>query len=344
MKIFKQKIDYKSKEGFLDLIPESNDDIYTLYNIIEQKDMIKSKTQRKVLIANNTQQKVTVLLEIIVESVSVDLEAGFLFIKGKTIHDYEHIRKGSYHTIEISLNHRFSIFKNEWTELSIQNIKKINNNEKGLLFIYITTKEFSFCEVSAYAIKIKDKKEYKGKNFKEILKYSDILMQNEYSLIILAFSNNIDKEFEKQFKNTYKKLENKICTVKIDCASKNIYKIIEETISDPETNKKFLNIQFLADINEFTIFEKNMLKNNLICIGIKEVEEAIDYGAIKSIIVTNELFKSFDPETRKKIEKLCKSIKNLGGKIFIIPIMHNAGEKLQTMGGIVGNLKFEYKD
>ncbi|KAM0686697.1 Translation factor pelota [Conglomerata obtusa] len=343
MKILKQRINYKDKNGLLEIIPENEDDIYNLYNIIEQTDIIRAKTQRKVLLSNGTQQKMTLNLEIITESMTVDLESSFLFVKGKILNENEHIRKGSYHTIEITLNQKLTIYKNEWTELNIQSIKKIQNQDEMVLFIYITQKKFVFSEVTANFTKVKCRKDYKNKNFKNILDYMTKNLKLTYKLIIIASNNEIRNDFEKIFKITYKNYADRICNIKTENSNNDINKIVDEIFKDFETNKKILELQFVNDIIEFNTFKKNHVNNSLTCVGINEVVEALEYGSIKSVIITNELFKSFDPKIRKQIDELCKSVKNLGGKIFILPIKHKCGEELHELGGIVGNLKFDYK-
>ncbi|KAM0678049.1 Translation factor pelota [Binucleata daphniae] len=343
MKILQQKIDFKTKSGILDVIPENADDIYNLYNIINQNDIIKSKTQRKVQITNGSQQKMTLLLEIVVESINVDLKSSFLFLKGKTVNEHEHIKKGSFHTIEITINHRFSIHKQEWNELNLVSIKNIQKNDENIFLIYITQKEFIFCEIFASTTKIKEKKPYKGKNYKNALQCISTFTIN-HKLIIIGSFLDVRNDFEKEFRTAFRNQENKICNIKIENNTNNVAKVVEEIFADPDTNKKLLNVQFVADINEYNIFIKNHAKNTKTCIGIKEIEEALDFGAVKSIIVTNTMFKSNDPEIRKQVEEICKKNKQIKNELYILPIKHKLGEHLNTLGGIVANLKYEYKD
>lgn len=293
-------------------------------------------------IGNGSQQKMTLLLEIIVETTSVDLESSFLFLKGKITNENEHIKNGSYHTIEITINHRFSIYKQEWNELNIRSIKNIQVNDNKIFFIYITQKEVTFCEIFASTTKIKAKKAYKGKNFKSAIQYISTIALN-HKLIVIGSVLDIRNDFEKDFVASNKTHANKICNFKIESDSNNITKVVDDLFADPEVSKISLNVQFMADINEYNIFRLNHEKNGKTCIGIVEIEEAMDYGALKSIIVTNTMFKSNNPDIRNQVKGICEKAKLFRSEIYVLPIKHRLGEHLDTLGGIVGNLKFNYK-
>lgn len=48
MKILSKNIIEKNKSGFISLLPEEDDDIYSLYNLIIEGDIIEAKTIRNV--------------------------------------------------------------------------------------------------------------------------------------------------------------------------------------------------------------------------------------------------------------------------------------------------------
>ncbi|EJW03029.1 hypothetical protein EDEG_02611 [Edhazardia aedis USNM 41457] len=346
MKILKSRIGNKHKDGFLELIPETTDDIYILYNIIDIGDLIKSKTTRKIKMDGKKEAlKISVILEIKVVSVDVDLEVGVLFIKGKVYSLNDDIPLHSFHTINIALNHRFKITKETWNVLSLKSIKN-TTNYNSTLFVVIHQQQIVFNEVTQNFINTFKRLEYKPKNTKILEKEILNLDLSNYRVIAIASKENQRNDVMKMFQadKNRKNSNKKIIGIKIETEFNDVKRIINELISDVTVSKQFLDADFVEEIKEMGVFLKNLESNVLVAVGLKEVEESIEFGAIKSLLITNSMFKSHDVDIRRKVEDICYSIKGIGAKLCIVPVKHLYGEKLQEIGGICCNLKFEYKD
>nr|BCN28338.1 the messenger RNA surveillance factor Pelota [Capsicum annuum] len=86
----------------------------------------------------------------------------------------------------------------------------------------------------------------------------------------------------------------------------------------------------------------NMLSNDpdRACYGPKHVEVAHERMAIQTLLITDELFRSSDVETRKKYANLVDSVKDSGGTALIFSSMHVSGEQLTQLTGIAAILRF----
>ncbi|KCZ73823.1 hypothetical protein H311_05217, partial [Anncaliia algerae PRA109] len=104
----------------IEVIPESSDDIYMLYNLIDKNDTIRSLTTRKIIIEGKDSKKMTLLMDIFVQEINIDLAGGFLFLKGTILSEHENVRIGSYHNIEIEVGKRLKITKKFWNEYSLK--------------------------------------------------------------------------------------------------------------------------------------------------------------------------------------------------------------------------------
>ncbi|CAM8911506.1 unnamed protein product [Rhodiola kirilowii] len=76
------------------------------------------------------------------------------------------------------------------------------------------------------------------------------------------------------------------------------------------------------------------------CYGPMQVEKAIEMMAVETLLITDDLFKSSDVETRKKYINLVDSVKYSGGKSHIFSSMHVSGEQLAQLTGVAAILRF----
>ncbi|TBU08945.1 PelA-like RNA-binding protein [Hamiltosporidium tvaerminnensis] len=349
MKIHKKYFDEKKLEGSIELMPEYPDDIYSLYNLIDKGDIIKSRTQRKIVVSNKNTERIYIKLEIVIESITVDLEANVIFFKGKTLTEHEHIKMGSFHTIEITLNDKLWLTKKEWNLLSLKILRDAETEYTEIFVVLLFDKECFVYSITQNYVKNILKQEIKNKNYKNIITFLEKANLKIIKSIIIASTSEERNIFLKNIssnKNIKENLE-KFCSVKLDSDYSKMSgnKIIEKMMGDAVVLKKLHNVQFLKDLKEMEVFLTLFnTSSEYIAVGISDVQEGIEYGAVKSLLLTSEVFKSFDIEERKKIEKLILDVKAQNANLFVIPIRHFYGEKLAEMGGVAAILKFPYRE
>merc|ERR1712141_769647 len=97
------------------------------YNLISQNDKLRSTTIRRVTIQSATgstsSNKVRTTLTIQVETVEFDTQASMLRIKGRNIVENQYVKMGQYHTIDLELNRKFVLTKEEWDVVCIERIE-----------------------------------------------------------------------------------------------------------------------------------------------------------------------------------------------------------------------------
>ena len=76
--------------------------------------------------------------------------------------------------------------------------------------------------------------------------------------------------------------------------------------------------------------------------GIKEVEQAVNAGAVKELLVTDSLIMKLREEEKfEKLDKLMKLADKNKAKVHIISTEHSGGKKLDGLGGIAALLRFK---
>jgi protein pelota len=74
--------------------------------------------------------------------------------------------------------------------------------------------------------------------------------------------------------------------------------------------------------------------------GYLHVFMANEQGAVDSLLVTDELFRSSDIATRKQYVNLVEQVRENGGKVYIFSSLHVSGTQLQKVSGVAAILRF----
>lgn len=346
MKVVRKNIDSKNNAGSYTIVPLNSEDIYLLNDIFKPNDIVEALSTRKISAdGGKTQHKVTLKIAIKIESFQIDLKDCIVYLKGKTCKEYEHIKTGSYHTINLTLNEAFTITKDCWTSEDIRKIESSKISSPELCFVVFYDKDCIVSVVSATSINQVFKEEVKNKNIKNILKSVVKLKDNVKTFIICGF-NEIKNELYNALIKENKAFEKMTCNFKLTPEYKGIpnTKVINKMITDKDYSKAFLEVKYIDDLKEMERFftDLEMDKKGL-CLGLKEIEDACEYGALKTLFITDRFYRPATIEERIKNDKIVRTAKELRAKICVIPISHELGEKLKKMGEIAGNLLFEYK-
>ncbi|KAM0681286.1 hypothetical protein GINT2_000485 [Glugoides intestinalis] len=346
MKIVSNHVDVKSKAGQMKLIPNNNDDIYYLSAIIKTGDRIASYTTRKIsLDGGKTQKKITLKLEVKVEAVEAELDVGVMYVKGKTSLENEHVRLGSYHTIDISVGNEFTFTKQQWTNQDLARIKECCKDVPEICFVVFFEKDCAISSVSSNETKIIHKEEVKGKNFKEIVT-ATIKMKEKVKNLVIASISDIKNDFHKSLLKEDPTIGKISCCIKLTPDYKGLSntKVISKILANKDMLTSLHNVKFIEDLKEIQKFFVSIdINQEEVCIGLKEVAEAMDYGAIKILFVTDRFCKPKSILERDFADSFIKKANELRAKICIIPTNLDPGERLESIGGVACSLSFNYK-
>lgn len=347
MKILKNYVDPKSHSGSIVLEITNSDDIFLLAKTIKANDKVKTVTSRKTsLDGGRTQTKITLCLELKVESIDVDLADGILYIKGKTCVELEHIKLGSYHSFDICIGTEFTLTKTFWSNLDIKGLKEAAMSSGiDICTCIIYDKDCVISDLYTSGPKIINKCDFSNKNLKNIANVLSTRKSSVKYFIIASVSEartTLHKFLNKEDPSIYK-----MCILlKLTPEYKGISNssTVSKILSDPNYFNSINDVKFIDDLKEMQKIFVAMAQNNKgFCIGRKEVGEAIDYGAVKVLFVTDEFCKPPTMSLRLLSEELISKVKALGSKICIIPIVSDLGTKLKEFGGMICTIRFDFK-
>lgn len=346
MKILNKNVDKRLLSGSITMSPVNIDDFYVLNDLVQVGDVAEGTTTRKLsLDGGRTQQKITLRLAIKVEKADYDFEGGLMSIKGKICKENKHVQLGVYHTVHVEMNESFTLSKTVWSRNHMNLLEESAKDVQDLCFVIFYERE---CVVSMHStnnIKNVLKSEIKNKNFKPIItKIKDA--KNTVKTIVIAGFGTIVDEFYKGLIKEDKSFVKFGGPIKLSNNYKNLsnVQVINKFITDKSYSSLFAEIKYVEDLieakNFFEYFEKEFTK---VSVGLVEVLEACEYGAVKKVFITDEVYRPKDLASKKKIKMLLDLAIKIRAKICIVPITHDLGLRLSKMGGITGMLLFNYK-
>jgi protein pelota len=342
-----KKIKVDLKNNFMELMPETTEDLWYLERVLEKGDLVAGKSERKIKAEEGRKaQKITVYIEIEAEKIEFHESFQKLRVSGrmKSMKPEEFLEINAFHSIEIGLKDKIKIKKKKIKDFQLELIEKAvkSKGRNQILLVVMDDEEALIAEAREKGIKIKAtiKSGKQGKRFKEEKKenkyFEEIIKkikEEKKEKILIAgpgFTKNDFKKFmeEKNIKlNAVFESTNSVGKTGLNELMKKgrIEKILQESSLIKE-NKKMQEI-----------IKEARKENPLIEYGRKEIEEAIEKGAVKELIVSDKKFF----EEREKIQELMEKVEAFKGKVMIFSSGHEAGEYLNGFGGMIAILRFK---
>lgn len=342
------------KKGEIKVAVENLDDLWYLSQIIDQGDLIKGKTVRKIKIGQEEERsakviKKSVFLKTKIEKIEFSKTSDILRISGKIIEAPDDIPKGDYHTFNVELNSIITVVKEKWMSFQLDKLKDASTETSKILIVVHDREEAFFALMKKYGYDLLSHitGNVPKKGIDEKIKtnfYLEIINQiQEYveryknQTVILASPAFWKEDLLKELKD--ENLRKKIITATCSSVDKTG---INEVLKRDELKKALQNERLAKEINLVEQLLTEIAKNNLAVYGIKDTEEAIKIGAVDTLLVSDTLIMKLRQENSyEKLDNLLKITDKNKAKIFIISSEHEAGKKLDGLGGIAAILRFK---
>jgi protein pelota len=339
------------KHGEIKLQPENLDDIWHLYNLINEGDLIRSLTYRSVeqqddKIRSKKSEKKRMKLGIEVKELEFHEFSDRLRIHGIIKEGPQDL--GSFHTLNITADKmdKISIIKEKWEYYQIDRINEAikNQNQDVLTFVSLDdeTATIALLRQSGIQLIAEIKSNRSGKMYDSIQNdneyfgniYSTIQRnKDDKTPLIIIGPGFVKDHFMKYIKE--KKLDES-------------YKIFVQGTSNPGLNgiqeaiKSGIISQIVKQnrvVFETQIIEKlfeEIKKNGLVTYGEVDVFKSLINGAVERLLISDKMVRT------KKGEELLNLSKKQNCEFTIMNTNNEAGKKLDAIGGIAALLRFKY--
>lgn len=338
------------KHGEIVIIPENLDDIWHLYNIIEKGDLVKAVTfrtdeQKADKIRSKKPEKKRMILGIRVTEVKFHEFSDRLRIHGKIEEGPQNL--GSFHTLNIEADEmeKLSILKEQWQDYQLQRIDEAvkMRSEPIITFVSLDEDDATIAVLRQSGVqfvadiysrrsgKMYESKDTTNEYFGEIISVVKTNKTKDSTLVIVGPGFTKDHLLKYGREKEPKLFEKCIVYGTGHSGMNGIQESIKVGVINQITKEN--RVVFETSLIE-KLFEE-IKKDGLATYGENEVRNALSTGAVERLLVSDVL-------VRQAVgEELLKLAKENNSLFTIINTMHEAGKKMEGIGGIAAFLRYK---
>lgn len=355
------------EQGTIKLTIENAEDLWALYNIMEEGDSIRFSTSRKVQIetgSKNTSIKKNITITLKIEN--IEYSPNSIRLKGKNISENEFIKIGQYHTDEIIVNSTFTLSKNYWDDIHLDTLKRATDitvmseivailMESGISNLFYITTNQTVSKGKITQSMPKKKGAFSKHDLKENKFFNKILNQfikqinfENTKVLIIAGPGLIKDDFKKFIEKTiesntkeWAELKNNLNKIIYTESSSGFKHSLQEILSKPNIKALIKDTKCIDDVSVMEKFnEVKGIQPDKLFFGYKSFDIAYNNYAIDTLIVTDGYIRKLSGLERKDLSNKIRDLKLNKIKVCQFSSLHFTGEKIDEYGGICGILKY----
>lgn len=353
-------LDIKLKKGFAKVVPKSLDDLWHLYNIIYPGDEVYARTTREVKIEElyarpKEGRRVSVFLGVRVEKVFWDKSLNRLRVHGVICDVPEDIgRKGTHHTLNVVVDKPLTIVKTQWLKHQMERLDRASHVEAPLVTVMsIDDEEYCVAILRQYGVEVKAEKstrlpgkleaEKRDEAIKGFFKSALQALKETWigvrSPIVILGPGFFKNDFVKYVREKNQDIADAIVDVKgVNSAG---VAGVQEALRSGVLAKTVKNIRVAE---ETRLVEEVLARLGRsatdVTYGTNDVARAAEFGAVERLLVADTILRETSDLDRATIENIMRKVEAKGGQVTVISTEHEAGAKLQGLGGVAALLRF----
>jgi len=331
------KSHFDLRHGVAKIMPESDDDLWVLSDLITPGSLVKALTMRSVEVRRGGEKekvgKRPMVLKVKVEKVDLgeSLRLGGNIIEGPegVSHDW--------HTFDVIPGVHLTI-ERDWKKWEIDKVKAAARQAEPVHVAILDETEYDLFLVKERRRHLfrllgpghskKEGKSRKPEYFAEIV--AD-LSRREIRRLVVAGPGFIKEELAKEIKEKEPALAKKMivegCS---DTGEVGFNEVVKRKVLERVTKQSRVSDETAA-VEEFL---EEMGKEGKVTYGAEHVRKAAEAGAVDTILISSK-------KVRENADLMDLVEKN-GGKIMVISGEHPAGERFLSMGGVAAFLRYKY--
>lgn len=347
MKILSQNLKRREVKVKIDNV----DDLWYLSHIIDKGDLVKGQTLRKIKIGEDERKAKIVKrwVFIVIEVEKTEFKENLIKVLGKVVECPEDVKKGSYHSFNIEKDSVIAIIKDKWLRFQLDRLKEASAAEQPEILICVLDREesiFALSKRKGYEIlsslkgdvskKDIDISEKEGFYSEIIKKLEEYVKRFKLKNIIVASPAFWKEELLKRIKSD--ELKKKIVSATCSSVGTNA---IDEVLKRPEIREVLLQMRATKEVKLVEDVLVEISKKGEAAYGIKEVENAANAGAVKTLLVSDSLIQKMREKDKYDVlDNIMRIVESTKGEIHIIISEHEGGKKLDGLGGIAALLRY----
>ena len=123
----------------------------------------------------------------------------------------------------------------------------------------------------------------------------------------------------------------------VKCASHSGHKrALRDILANPDMAKKLENVKAIGEVAQLNRFYDILREDDTRAVySYKHVNLANENQAVETLLISEDLLRSFDIDERKKYVRLVDSIRENGGEVLIFSSLHVSGERTWIISWVV---------
>jgi protein pelota len=376
MKLLKKQISHKDGSGLVLLRPETDEDLWHAYNLLQVNDLVRCTTVRKVVkessggTGSTNSVKRRMMLTISVLKVDFDVDVLQLRLSGTVTSENDNgVRLGAHHTLTLELHQNFSIEKTCWDQVFLDRIHEACHPELQAEIAAVVLQGSGLCHVCLVTgaltitkaridVNIPKKRTGSSAHAKAVTKFYQAVYQailnhvdfQKVKVVLLASPGFVKDDLyqyiltESVRREDRAFIENKSKFILCQASSGHKH-ALEEVFSNPDVMNQMTDTKVAKEVQVLNKFMRLMDSDpDRAYYGYDHVKRAHEHLAIDSLLVTDELFRSSNVQQRKQYVQLVESVRQNGGQVFVLSSMHVSGQQLQQVSGVAAILRYPMPD
>ncbi|MBQ4368516.1 MAG: mRNA surveillance protein pelota [Candidatus Methanomethylophilus sp.] len=334
--------------GEIKVLPETDDDIWHLYNVICVGDLVTASTTRRDEKADDKlraerAEKKRMTLGIRIEKVEFEQDSMRMRLLGIIEEGPQDI--GQHHTLIIEVGEQLRIGKTHWKSTQVERLESAVKDtvKPRIVFVSLDQDEATVAVLRAYGLKeivtvrsMRSGKQYdeKGKPFDyhgEIISKLKSVATPEMPLVLLGpgfEKEELAEDIAHLPKGTFGQ-------VFVQQTGQSGMAGVNELIKSGLGSRILRESTVGAEMELVNRLMEEIGKNGLATYGPAEVESAADSGAVENLLILDTLLRE------KDLDRVVHAVEQQNGTFTVISSEHDAGKQLAALGGIAAILRYK---
>ncbi len=343
MRVLKKNL--RGDEGEIALLPESLDDLWHLQHLVERGDLVFALTHRKMpAIADKARpekmERKTVRLGVKVEDIEFHTYSNWLRLHGVIKSGMD---VGSYHTLNIEVGTDLSIVKHHWRPDLLQRIEDAvaESNRPRVVLALVEEGEATIGVLRQFGVQMAaelragsgkgDGQDHRAAFFQEVAKAID-QVAGESAQVVLAGPGFAKEDLKKLIDSSYPDLAVRIT---MDDASSVGRSGFQEVLRRGAVKTVLESSRIAQEAKLIEELFREIATDGRAAYGLKEVQMAVNYGAVERLLVLDEMARRGD------MDQMMREVGDARGKVVVFSSEFEPGDRLRSLGGVAALLRFK---
>lgn len=368
MKEVRRAVDEDGR-GSITLIAEDSEDLWHVFNVLREGDHFRCTTVRRVTKETSTgttdSERKRITLTLLVHGIDFNPGADCLRVSGRNAEENKYVKLGAHHTIDLMLNKKFTIHKDQWDSVDLEVVKNACDPtqqaevaavvmDEGMAHICLITGAMTILVGRIDCTIPRKRPGSAARHEKALDKFYEMVLQgvlrhirfDVVKCVLLASPGFVKDQFYEWMNAQAVKrdlrvlIENKSKFLLVHSSSGH-KGALKEVLADPGIASQLENTKAAGEVRLLNNFFQ-MLQNDpdRAFYGYDHCAAAAEAAAIEHLMITDELFRAADVPTRRRYIALIDTVRESGGTATIFSTLHVTGEQLAQHTGVAAILRF----